>query len=98
MARIELAPEVAADFDRILEHLQQHEVADLEGRIGQIIQAIAVLEHSPYIGRPVSADLRELLIGRRQQAYVALYRYVVALDTVFVLALRSQSEAGYLRD
>ena len=27
--------------------------------------------------------------------YVALYRYVVEIDTVFILAVRSQQEAGY---
>ena len=33
--------------------------------------------------------------GRGSRGYVALYRYVVELDIVFVLALRSQREAGY---
>lgn len=49
------------------------------------------------IGRPVHTDKRELVIGRRSHGYVALYRYVVEIDTVFVLALRSQREAGYIR-
>ena len=38
---------------------------------------------------------RELVIGRRAHGYVALYRYVSEVDTVFVLAIRSQREAGY---
>ncbi len=38
---------------------------------------------------------RELVIGRRSHGYVALYRYVPEIDTVFVLALRGQREAGY---
>ncbi|MBA3904269.1 MAG: type II toxin-antitoxin system RelE/ParE family toxin, partial [Rhodocyclaceae bacterium] len=33
----------------------------------------------------------------RSRGYVALYRYVAEIDTVFVLALRSQREAGYTR-
>ena len=64
----------------------------------EIIQAIGVLEHNPLIGRPFSADTRELVIGRRSHGYVALYRYVEQIDTVFVLAIRSQREAGYARD
>ena len=52
---------------------------------------------NPLIGRPVYADKRELVIGRRARGYVALYRYVAEIDTVFVLALRSQREAGYTR-
>ena len=97
MSRIELAPEVGDDLDRILAHLADHDVADAPSRIREIIQAIAVLEQNPLIGRPVYADKRELVIGRRSRGFVALYRYVVEIDTVFVLALRSQRELGYTR-
>ena len=95
MATIELAPEVADDFDRILDHLLQHEVPGAENRIHAIIQAISVLETNPMIGRPISDDLRELIIGQRSKGYVALYRFVVEIDTVFVLAIRAQKEVGY---
>jgi len=95
MSRIELAPEVGDDLDRILEHLFQHQGADAPSRIEDIIKAIDVLERNPLIGRPARADLRELVIGRRTHGYVALYRYVAELDTVFVLAIRGQKEAGY---
>lgn len=95
MATIELAPKVADDFDRILDHLERHQARDPEGRIRDIIDAIDVLAHSPQIGRPVRAGKRELIIGRRERGYVALYRYVEVIDTVFTLAIRSQREAGY---
>ena len=95
MSRIELAPEVSDDFERIFEHLAEHEVDDIPARINEIIQAISVLEFNPLIGRPVSGDKRELVTGRRTRGYVALYRYIVEMDTVFVLALRAQKEAGY---
>jgi plasmid stabilization system protein ParE len=97
MSRIELAPEVGDDFDRILNHLIEHEAADAESRIEDIMRAIDVLERNPLIGRRVRTDLRELVIGRRARGYVALYRYVPELDTVFVLAIRGQREAGYTR-
>ncbi len=97
MSRIELAPEVGDDLDRILEHLLAHQGADAPSRIEDIIRAIDVLERNPLIGRPARADLRELVIGRRARGYVALYRYVAELDTVFVLAIRGQKEAGYTR-
>jgi hypothetical protein len=55
-------------------------------------------------GRPVPDPARldptlerELIIGRGARGYVALYRYVVALDTVFLLAIRGQLEGGYRR-
>jgi plasmid stabilization system protein ParE len=95
MARIELAAQVADDFDRILEHLAQYEVAEAAARIDQIIQAINVLESNPLLGRPARNDMRELIIGRQSRGYVALYRYIPEVDTVFVLAIRSQREAGY---
>jgi len=95
MSRIELAPELADDFERILDHLAQYEVADTPSRIREIIAAIDVLEHNPLIGRPVESNKRELVIGRRSRGYVALYRYAAEIDTVFVLAVRSQREAGY---
>jgi len=98
MARIELAPEVAEDVDRIYEHLAEYEVDNIAARIQEIIQAIAVLEQNPLIGRPTDCSNRELIIGRDSRGYVALYRYIDAIDTVFVLALRSQREAGYARD
>ena len=95
MSRIELAPEVGDDLDRTLEHLLAHQGVDATSRIEDIIKAIDVLERNPLIGRPARADLRELVIGRRARGYVALYRYVAELDTVFVLAIRGQKEAGY---
>lgn len=98
MYRIELAPEVADDLDRILDHLLAHEAADAASRIHDLIRAIDVLERNPLIGRAVRTDLRELVIGRGVRGYVALYRYVEELDAVFVLAIRSQKEAGYGRD
>ena len=98
MPRVELAPEVAEDFERIFDHLAEFDVTNIPLRLQEIIQAIAVLEHNPLIGRPVNAlddDKRELVIGRHARGYVALYRYIAEIDTVFVLALRGQREAGY---
>jgi plasmid stabilization system protein ParE len=97
MARVEIAPEVVGDFDRILDYLDQHKVGDSATRILAIVQAIEVLVHNPLIGRLVSSGKRELVIGRKAHGYIALYQYVDEMDVVFVLALRSQREAGYVR-
>lgn len=95
MARIELAPEVADDLERIMEHLYRSEVEQVAARLREIIAAISVLQTNPLIGRPASNDRRELVIGRGSRGYVALYRYVSGIDTVFVLAVRAQREAGF---
>jgi toxin ParE1/3/4 len=95
MSSVELAQEVSEDFDRILDHLARHEVEDPVERVREIIEALNVLERNPEIGRPTTSGKRELVIGRRSHGYVALYRYATEIDTVFVLAIRSQREAGY---
>ena len=97
MSRIEFAPAVVDDFDRIVDHLVGHEVDDARGRIQDIVSAVDVLERSPLIGHPAEGGKRELVIGRGSRGYIALYRYVVEIDTVFILAVRSQREAGYVR-
>ena len=95
MSRIELAVEVSDDFERILDHLAEYQVENSALRIKEIIEAINVLAHNPLIGRPANNDKRELVIGRSAHGYVALYRYVIEIDTVFILAVRGQREAGY---
>lgn len=98
MARIEVAAAVTEDFDRILAHLEEQEAEDSEASIRGIIAAIDVLEHCPSIGRKVKRGTRELAVGRGARGYLVLYRYVAALDAVFVLAVRAQREAGYSRE
>ena len=97
MARVELVPAVLDDLDRIVAHLHQHEVADADARVEQIIGALDVLAGNPLIGRPAGGDRRELLIGRDAQGHVALYRYLPVIDTVLVLAVRGQREGGCAR-
>jgi len=98
MARIELSPQVFDDFDRFFDHIAQFDAGTAPQRIGEILEAIHILTHSPLIGRQVRDGHRELVIGRAARGYVALYRYVAAIDTVFVLAVRAQREDGYGRD
>ena len=97
MTRVELAPEIGDDFDRILDHLHQYEVGDVSARFEEVLQGISILEHNPLIGRPAQGGVRELIIGRQSRGYVVLYRYIPEIDTAFVLAIRSQREAGYRR-
>ena len=51
----------------------------------------------PLVGRPVRGGMRELVIGRGSRGYVALHRYMAQIDAVFLLAVRSQRESGYMR-
>jgi toxin ParE1/3/4 len=98
MTRVELAPEVFDDFDRFLAHLEQFEVEDAPQRIAEIVEGLALLSHSPFIGRPARGGRRELVVGQGVHGYIALYRHIAGIDTVFILAIRSQREAGYRAD
>ncbi|MDP9877675.1 plasmid stabilization system protein ParE [Variovorax boronicumulans] len=95
MVRIELAPEALDDVDRFIDHPEQHQVADVANRVGEILEAIQILSGSPLIGRPVAGGKRELIIGKGSRSYVAPYRYLAEIETVFILALRAQRESGF---
>jgi plasmid stabilization system protein ParE len=95
MARIELAREVLDDFDRFFDHLTRLEVEGIPARIAEITQALQILAHSPLMGRKVKGGKRELVIGQDARGYIALYRFVPDIDTVFVLSVRNQRESGY---
>lgn len=67
-------------------------------RAGQAIEIqFALLETEPEIGRPFDElpELRELIVPFGDSGYVALYRFDVITDFVYVLAFRHQKEAGY---
>lgn len=97
MSRIILSPHVRSDFDRIFDFLFEHTPDMAAARIQAIIEAIDVLQTSPSIGRPVAHGQRELVISTGASGYLALYRYDVLQDAVYVLAVRSQRERGYKR-
>ena len=98
MARIELAPEVMDDLDRILDHLLLHESPDAPSRVRQIVRAVHALEDNPLIGRGCENGKHELVSGHDARGHIAQYRYIPEIDTVFVLAIRSQCEAGHVRE
>ena len=97
MARVQFASRVADDFDRFIEHMARFKVRNPAARIRQITEGINVLAQSPLMRRLVEDVDRELVIRRRSHSYVVRYRFEASADTVFILAIRSQREAGYKR-
>lgn len=95
MAQIQSSPQIFEDFERFFKQIDQSDGGSATARIEEIMQALQVLSTSPLIGRPVQCGKRELVIGRGSRGYVALYRYVPEMDTVFLLVVRSQRESGY---
>jgi plasmid stabilization system protein ParE len=67
-------------------------------RAGRAIgEQIILLETAPEIGRPVpsSPTRRELVIPFADSGYVALYEWVLRDDSIYILAIRHQKEAGF---
>ncbi|MGB9151446.1 MAG: type II toxin-antitoxin system RelE/ParE family toxin [Burkholderiales bacterium] len=95
MAQIILSAKLQDDFDRIIDLLLTHEPEIAADRIDTIITALDVLVTSPLIGWPAENSKRELVMAKGASGYAALYRFVPELDTVFVLAVRSQRELDH---
>ena len=95
MVRLSYAPAAVRDLERLQEFLAEHDPEAALAAAGAIVEAVSVLQRHPLIGRPAEAGMRELVIARGRTGYVALYDWLEAADTVVILALRHQREAGY---
>jgi plasmid stabilization system protein ParE len=85
-----------SDLARLYDFLAHQDRAAALTASAEILEATAILERHPLIGRPTPDDLRELVISRGRSGYVALYRLLPENDRVEILAIRHQSEAGYV--
>lgn len=95
MARVIYAKRAFADFDRLADFLLQTDPTAALETVDLIVEAVQVLENHPLIGRLVEQELRELVISRGKSGYLALYSDEAAQDTILVLSIRHQREAGY---
>jgi plasmid stabilization system protein ParE len=82
-------------FERIFDSVAEIDPAMAFNVVDTIADALDILKRHPLIGRPVEGGRNELPVSRGKTGYVALYRYDELLNTVFVLAIRHQREAGY---
>ena len=95
MLRLVFAPRAVDDLDRITDFLLGQSPPLAKATAPIIVSGLQALKTHPLIGRQVEYGLRELLISRGRTGYVALYEYQPATDTVLVLAVRHQREAGF---
>jgi plasmid stabilization system protein ParE len=98
LARLSYSARALADLERLADFLVEGDPTAAEATIALIEEAVGVLARHPLIGRPVEADLRELVISRGRTGYVALYSFEPLYDAVLILAIRHQREAGYPGD
>jgi plasmid stabilization system protein ParE len=93
--RVSYSARALADLERLFKLLADLDSLAASDAIPLIVEAVAVVERHPLIGRPVRGRIRELVISHGRNGYVALYRVTPRRDRVEVLALRHQREAGY---
>lgn len=96
MPQVRYAPRALRDLAELRDFLRAKSPQAARRAGEAILKELQVLGQHPHIGRPVD-DLpevyREWLIDFGDSGYVARYR--VDGDTVVVLAIRHQKEAGF---
>jgi len=97
MSRYEviLTKQALADYERLQDFLSAHQDPLEADLLAFITTAINILEHQPGIGRPVEDGLRELIIDRGANGYLAKYSIDRAALAVRILRLRHQKEISY---
>ena len=96
MTQVFFSEQALSDLERIFEFLEQ-EAPEFAIEVGkEIIDATSVLRRHPLIGRLAPHNLRELVISKGRSGYVALYRFLPAVDRIDILAIRHQRECGFI--
>ena len=95
MARLIYSKRAFADLERLTEFLLESDPIAAGTTVNLITEAVSILERHPLIGRAVDGEIRELIVSRGKTGYASLYSYEPAHDTVLILAIRHQREAGH---
>lgn len=96
MPRLIWTPNALTDVQRLYRWLLPKDAEAAIRAVAPIRAGVRILATSPHTGRPVEdmdPEYREKLIDFGNSGYVALYR--LEGDTVGILAVRHQKEAGY---
>ena len=94
MVTIVYAQQAVDDLLRLTDFLIESNPTAALATIDLIEEAIMLLERHPLIGRLIDNALRELIISRGKSGYVALYSYELHKNTILILTIRHQREAG----
>lgn len=96
MPQVIFAPAALRDLERLREFLRSKNPAAAERAAQAIIQGVRTLGLQPHIGRPIDdlpKEFRDWPIDFGDSGYIARYR--IDNDTIVILALRHQKEAGF---
>jgi plasmid stabilization system protein ParE len=95
MATLTYTQNFQQDLDHLIDFLLANHPEDAVGLTDLIVDALAILQNHPEIGRPHRLPLRELVISRAKSGYLALYRYNTVNDQIVVQRIRHHRESGY---
>ncbi len=96
MPRLIWTPNALADVQRLHRWLLPKDAEAASRAVATIRGGVQILAQSPRVGRPgedMDPEFREKLIDFGNNGYVVLYR--LDGETVAILAVRHQKEAGY---
>lgn len=96
MPRLIWTARALRDLQRLSRFLRPKDPAAAQRAVGAIRKSVKVLRQHPAIGRPIDEmpeEFREWVIDFGDSGYVARYRY--DLQSVTILAIRHQREAGF---
>jgi addiction module RelE/StbE family toxin len=96
VAQVVYSAHALADLERAFAFLADEAPEAETASVEAIRTAVEMLERHPWVGRPVRAGLRELVISYGRTGYVALYRVVPSRGQIRVLAIRHQQQLDYL--
>lgn len=96
MTQVYFTEQALSDLERIFKFLEQ-EAPEFAIAVGkEIVDGTSVLRRHPLIGRLATHNLRQLVISKGRSGYVALYRFLPAVDRIDILAIRHQRECGFI--
>ena len=95
MAQVVYSVNALANLERAFDFLAEHDPGAAQAAAEAIREAVRMLRNHPLIGRSVEAELRELVISFGKTGYVALYRFLPALNQIRILGIRHQRELDY---
>jgi plasmid stabilization system protein ParE len=95
MTELVYAEQALLDLERLADFLVPTDPQAAQHMAVLVFEALEILTQHPEIGRKVHLGQRELVISRGRTGYLALYRFLPAIDRILVLALRHQRESGY---
>jgi plasmid stabilization system protein ParE len=96
VAKVVYSARALDHIERAFEFLRDKNPDARLSAVAAIQSAVDNLAAHPLVGRRIEGELRELIISYGHSGYVALYRFVVSLDEVRILAIRHQREVGFL--